>query len=43
MRARGLVAFTDEAGATLAVPLPDGRLLDGPATARDYASLIVRP
>lgn len=37
------VVFTDEAGATLAVPLPDGRLLDGPATARDYAGLIVRP
>lgn len=37
------VQFTDEAGTALAVPLPDGRLLDGPATARDYASLIVRP
>lgn len=37
------VAFTDDAGAPLAVPLPDGRLLDVPATARDYASLIVQP
>ncbi len=37
------VTFTDEAGAVLAVPLPDGRLLDGPVTARDYAGLIVRP
>ncbi|MDI1289457.1 MAG: hypothetical protein PSX37_05845 [bacterium] len=37
------VAFTDEAGTALAVPLPDGRLLDVPATARDYASLIIRP
>lgn len=37
------VAFVDEAGAALAVPLPDGRLLDAPATARDYNALIVRP
>jgi hypothetical protein len=37
------VAFTDDAGTPLAVPLPDGRLLDVPATARDYAGLIVRP
>ena len=37
------VAFTDEAGNPLAVPLPDGRLLDVPATARDYGSLIVQP
>lgn len=37
------VAFTDDAGAPVAVPLPDGRLLDGPATARDYNALIVRP
>ena len=37
------VAFTDETGNPVAVPLPDGRLLDAPATARDYASLIVRP
>jgi hypothetical protein len=35
--------FTDEAGSPVAVPLPDGRLLDVPATARDYSSLIVRP
>jgi hypothetical protein len=37
------VLFTDEAGSPVAVPLPDGRLLDLPATARDYSSLIVRP
>lgn len=37
------VVFTDEAGSPVAVPLPDGRLLDVPATARDYSSLIVRP
>lgn len=37
------VLFTDETGSPAAVPLPDGRLLDLPATARDYASLIVRP
>ena len=37
------VEFVDDAGSPVAVPLPDGRLLDAPATARDYASLIVRP
>ena len=37
------VAFVDDAGSPVAVPLPDGRLLDAPATARDYAGLIVRP
>jgi hypothetical protein len=37
------VAFADEAGTPVAVPLPDGRLLDVPATARDYNSLIIRP
>ena len=37
------VAFTDDAGTPVAVPLPDGRLLDVPATARDYGSLIVQP
>lgn len=37
------VVFTDEVGSPVAVPLPDGRLLDMPATARDYSSLIVRP
>ena len=39
----GSVAFTDEAGTSVGVPLPDGRLLDVPATARDYNALIVRP
>ncbi len=34
------VAVVDAAGSPLAVPLPDGRLLDRPATALDYASLI---
>ena len=37
------ITFTDASGAQLAVPLPDGRLLDVPATARDYAPLIIRP
>jgi hypothetical protein len=37
------IAFVDDSGSPVAVPLPDGRLLDTPATARDYASLIVRP
>ena len=37
------IALVDESGSPVAVPLPDGRLLDAPATARDYASLIVRP
>jgi hypothetical protein len=37
------VAFVDDSGSPVAVPLPDGRLLDTPATARDYAGLIVRP
>lgn len=34
------VSVVDGAGSPLAVPLPDGRLLDRPATALDYASLI---
>lgn len=33
------VTMTDESGATVAVPLPNGRLLDRPALARDYTSL----
>jgi hypothetical protein len=37
------VSFQDEAGSPVAVPLPDGRLLDTPATARDYGILIIRP
>ena len=37
------VTLVDDSGSPVAVPLPDGRLLDQPATARDYASLIVRP
>jgi hypothetical protein len=37
------VAFTDDSGSPVAVPLPDGRLLDAPAVASDYADLIVRP
>ena len=35
------VAFVDDGGSPVAVPLPDGRLLDVPAVARDYASLII--
>ncbi len=37
------VSFEDEAGSPVAVPLPDGRLLDTPASARDYGGLIIRP
>jgi len=37
------VSFVDEAGSPVAVPLPDGRLLDSPATARDYGTMIIRP
>jgi hypothetical protein len=37
------VAFVDESGASLAVPLPDGRLLDAPAVAGDFGPLIYRP
>jgi hypothetical protein len=34
------VLVVNEQGEALAVPLPDGRLLDGPATAADYRSLV---
>jgi hypothetical protein len=34
------VEFVDAQGSPVAVPLPDGRLLDRPATAADYSSLI---
>ena len=37
------VSFVDESGAPVAVPLPDGRVLDTPARARDYGPLIYRP
>lgn len=37
------VIFVDQSGARLAVPLPDGRLLDTPARASDYGPLIYRP
>lgn len=37
------VAFVDEGGTSLAVPLPDGRLLDLPATAADFRSLVASP
>ena len=33
------VLFVDAAGAPLSVPLPDGRLRDGPVTRGDYVSL----
>ena len=36
----GTVAFVDQTGSPVAVPLPDGRLLDRPATVEDYRSLI---
>lgn len=35
----GAVSFVDSAGSAVAVPLPDGRLLDGPATSSDYIEL----
>lgn len=35
----GAVAFVDPNGSPVAVPLPDGRLLDSPATASDYLDL----
>ncbi len=37
------VLVTDAQGAPLAIPLPDGRLLDGPANAADYAPLTHKP
>ena len=39
----GTVAFVDQTGSAVAVPLPDGRLLDRPATVEDYSSLIAQP
>ena len=35
----GTVAFVDQTGSPVAVPLPDGRLLDRPATITDYSAL----
>lgn len=35
----GAVEFVDSTGSPVAVPLPDGRLLDRPATTSDYISL----
>ena len=35
----GAVEFVDPTGSPVAVPLPDGRLLDRPATTMDYISL----
>lgn len=35
------VLVVNQQGEALAVPLPDGRLLDGPATAADYRSLVL--
>jgi hypothetical protein len=40
VRTTSAVAVVNEQGEALAVPLPDGRLLDGPATAADYRSLV---
>lgn len=37
------VSFVDSSGVALAVPLPDGRVLDTPARAGDYGPLIYRP
>ncbi len=36
----GTVAFVDQTGSPVAVPLPDGRLLDRPATVVDYIFLV---
>ncbi len=36
----GTVAFVDQTGSPVAVPLPDGRLLDRPATVADYIFLV---
>lgn len=36
------VGFVDDIGSPVAVPRPDGLLLDAPATVEDYASLIVQ-
>jgi hypothetical protein len=38
----GTVAFVDQTGSPVAVPLPDGRLLDRPSTVADYSSLIAQ-
>jgi hypothetical protein len=38
----GAVEFVDSTGSPVAVPLPDGRLLDRPATTADYISLAAR-
>ena len=40
VRTTSAVAVVNEQGEALAVPLPDGRLLDGPASAADYRSLV---
>ncbi len=36
----GTVVFVDQTGSPVAVPLPDGRLLDRPAAAADYIFLV---
>jgi hypothetical protein len=36
------VLVVNEEGEPLAIPLPDGRLLDGPATSGDYRALVLR-
>lgn len=38
----GAVEFVDATGSPVAVPLPDGRLLDRPATTSDYIALAAR-
>jgi hypothetical protein len=37
------VIITDQAGLPIPLALPDGRVLEGPATADDYDSLVVDP
>lgn len=39
----GSVIIVDETGNPLSLALPDGRVLEGPATAMDYESLLIEP
>ncbi len=39
----GSVIIVDEGGNPVPLALPDGRVLEGPATALDYASLLIDP
>ena len=39
----GSLVITDPNGVPIPLALPDGRVLEGPATAADYAALIAVP